>query len=110
MPAIIKTPSILDSKKVLWITLLTMKASLLLTSGYALGHSGPLNKVAVNACTDKRKSDDCQYQGHHDDLYIGTCQYMATTLMCVRNQPIQKIEIKEKESEVKPVHKHESDS
>ena len=67
--------------------------TLLLTASVAHAHSGPLNKVAVEVCAQKVKSQACQYEGGHSDLYIGTCQYMSETdLICVRNQPIQKIE------------------
>jgi hypothetical protein len=67
-------------------------------------HSGHINEKAVEACTEKARSEACQYNGGHDDLYIGSCQYMSTTLMCVRNQPIQKIESTEVES--KETHQH----
>ncbi|SIS99229.1 hypothetical protein SAMN05421760_11035 [Neptunomonas antarctica] len=67
--------------------------SLLLTAGYSHAHSGSLNKVAVDVCEAKVKSQACQYEGGHSDLYIGTCQYISETdLICVRNQAIQKIE------------------
>lgn len=67
--------------------------SLLLTASYSHAHSGSLNKVAVDVCKQKEKSQSCQYQGVHSDLYIGTCQLISETdLICVRNQPIQKIE------------------
>lgn len=56
-------------------------------------HSLPLNIVAVEACEQKKKSQVCQYSGHHGDLYIGTCQLVTQEkLICVRNKPIQKIE------------------
>lgn len=55
-------------------------------------HSGLLNGAAVKACADKVKSQSCKYEGGHNDLYIGSCQYMADDLMCVRSQPIQKID------------------
>ena len=65
--------------------------SILLTAGYCHAHFSPLNGVAVNACENKARSEACQYQGGHNDLYMGTCQYMSTVLMCVRNKPIQKV-------------------
>ncbi|MEB8433027.1 hypothetical protein OO007_12385 [Cocleimonas sp. KMM 6892] len=68
-------------------------SALLLTNSMAYAHSGSLNKVAVEVCKQKQKSQACQYQGGHSDLYIGTCQLMSETdLICVRNKPIQKIE------------------
>tara|TARA_R110002167_G_scaffold339500_1_gene547240 strand:+ start:6688 stop:7005 length:318 start_codon:yes stop_codon:yes gene_type:complete len=66
--------------------------ALSLITGYSHAHSGPLNTAAVKVCDNKAKSQACQYEGGHNDLYIGSCQYMVTTLMCVRNQPIKNIE------------------
>ncbi|TXR54870.1 hypothetical protein [Reinekea thalattae] len=61
-------------------------------SRQAVAHGGPLNEQAVQACIAKTVSENCQYQGHHNDLYIGTCQYLTEqSLMCVRNKPIQTI-------------------
>tara|TARA_R110001583_G_scaffold57547_2_gene172181 strand:+ start:26394 stop:26642 length:249 start_codon:yes stop_codon:yes gene_type:complete len=64
----------------------------MLTTNQVDAHAGHLNEKAITVCTDKVRSDACQYEGGHDDLFIGTCQYMVETLMCVRNQPIQKID------------------
>ncbi|GGQ17315.1 hypothetical protein [Shewanella litoralis] len=72
---------------------------LMLTPSFAEAHSGHLNEKAVSVCHDKARSDDCQFEGGHQDLYIGSCQYMSDTLMCVRNQPIQKLPTKKIESE-----------
>lgn len=65
---------------------------LLLASSNISAHSGQLNIKALDACILKERSQACEYQGVHHDLYIGTCQYMADTLTCVRNQPIQRTE------------------
>ena len=73
--------------------------TLLLTSSYSDAHSTPLNSVAVKVCDNKARSEACQYEGGHSDLYIGTCQYMSADLICVRNQPIQKIVPLKSESE-----------
>ncbi len=74
--------------------------SLSLTASNSYAHSGSLNKVAVETCAEKVKSQVCQYQGGHSDLYIGTCQLISDTdLICVRNKPIQKIEGTKFESE-----------
>ena len=89
--------------------MLLAASTVLLAPSYAIAHSGPLNEIAVDACNEKAKSDACEYEGGHHDLYIGTCQYMATALMCVRNQPIQKV--KAKKSQVGEGHMHkEQDS
>ncbi len=74
-------------------TLLALLAvfSLSLTASNSHAHSGSLNKVAVEVCSTKVKSQACRYEGGHSDLYIGTCQLISDTdLICVRNQPIQK--------------------
>ena len=75
--------------------------SFLLAVGYACAHSAPLSRVAVEACKEKEKSQVCQYEGHHDDLYLGTCQYVSDQdLICVRNKPIQKMYSGKVKSEV----------
>ncbi|MEL0646843.1 hypothetical protein V6248_05375 [Pseudoalteromonas agarivorans] len=65
--------------------------ALLVPSTFLNAHSGPLNAIAVKACANKVKSQSCRYEGGHNDLYIGSCQYMGDDLMCVRSQQIQKI-------------------
>ena len=79
---------------------------LLLTTSYLQAHSGPLNQIALKACDVKSRSQSCQYEAGHQSLYIGTCQYMSEVLMCVRNQPIQKIEANNNESTTEE-HKHD---
>ncbi|WP_166425576.1 hypothetical protein [Paraglaciecola sp. 20A4] len=76
----------------------------------AHAHSGPLNVIALNACQEKAKSDACEYEGGHNDLYIGTCQYMATALMCVRNQPIQKVTPKKSGSDEEHTHRVQTET
>lgn len=72
----------------------------LLAAGYASAHSAPLNSVAMEACKGKKKSQVCQYEGLHDDLYVGSCQYVSDeNLICVRNKPIQIINSAEGKSE-----------
>ena len=82
---------------------------LCLFSSYSFAHSIPLNEIAVKACDNKQRSDQCQYEGGHDDLYIGSCQYMSDSLMCVRNQPIQTITVNNKTSEETSHHTTEND-
>ncbi|MBU3002311.1 hypothetical protein [Paraglaciecola arctica] len=72
---------------------------------YAAAHSGPLNKLALQACVDKVKSQSCRYEGGHNNLYIGTCQHMPEKLSCVRNQPIQKLS--DNQSDIENKHQHE---
>lgn len=93
-------------KQIKYYYLLTV-STLLLVTGYVSAHSGPLNKVAIQACGEKQKSQSCQYQDGHNNLYIGSCQYMADDLMCVRNQPIKKVD-KEKDNSIQEIgeHKH----
>ena len=96
----------MTSKNTLQKTLLVFLATstLFLTASNSHAHSGQLNSVPVKACDNKARSEACQYEGGHSDLYIGTCQYMATDLICVRNQPIQKNESKKNEPDEE--HKH----
>lgn len=71
-----------------------------LVAGCAHAHSSPLNKAAMEVCKEKKRSQVCQYEGHHDDLYIGTCQYASDeNLICVRNKPVQKIDSDKEKSE-----------
>ena len=76
-----------------------------LTFSVASAHTGAPSDAALLVCEAKQKSQACQYEGAHSDLYIGTCQYMPDQLLCVRNQPIQKkVESEKTETE----EKHES--
>ena len=84
--------------------MLLVSIALFFTLGQANAHSGPLNEIAIKACVSKEKSQMCQYEGGHNDLYIGTCQYMADNLMCVRNQPIQFIEQSKEKNKLKHEH------
>ncbi|MEL0632589.1 hypothetical protein V6237_07400 [Pseudoalteromonas carrageenovora] len=81
--------------------------ALLVPSTFLNAHSGPLNAIAVKACANKVKSQSCRYEGGHNDLYIGSCQYMADDLMCVRSQPIKKIN--EEITSPANSHKHENE-
>jgi len=74
-------------------TFLSIMAALILSlvAGNALAHSAPLDKLAMAACQEKARSQACEYQDHHSNRYIGTCQYVSEEdLICVRNRPIQK--------------------
>lgn len=87
-------------------TLFTV-VTLLFTTTLVQAHSGPLSEIAVKACDIKSRSQSCQYEDGHQNLYIGSCQYMSETLMCVRNQPIQKIETDNtNEQDTAEEHKH----
>ena len=55
-----------------------------------LAHSGNANDVAWQACEAKAASDQCSFQNANEDTYRGTCQLMSDSLMCVRNQPIER--------------------
>ena len=62
--------------------------------GDVYAHSFPLNEAAIDSCNEKKRSQACQYQNHHNDVYIGTCQYVSDDeLTCVRNRPIQKVDL-----------------
>ncbi|MBU2952676.1 hypothetical protein [Marinobacter sp. F3R08] len=76
---------------------------LLAIGGQAWSHSGPLNTAALEVCQEKSRSQACQYHGHHNDLYIGTCQYVSDEdLICVRNKPVQKLDPAQKNSGENP--------
>lgn len=78
-------------KNILFSATILLLVNLMVSVAYA--HSTPLNSMAIAACEAKEKSQDCEYSGHHNDLYIGTCQLATETkLVCVRNKPIQKSE------------------
>lgn len=73
-----------------WL-LCSAASALLAAAGKAHAHSGHLDKAALEVCKERTRSQACEYTGHHDDLYIGTCQYISDrALTCVRNQPIRK--------------------
>ncbi|MDP5039418.1 MAG: hypothetical protein NWQ26_00910, partial [Paraglaciecola sp.] len=44
----------------------------------------------VLACNDKKVTDDCEYKNQVADRYKGSCRLMLETLICVRNQPIER--------------------
>jgi hypothetical protein len=71
---------------------MSFSALLMMTLNTANAHSGHLNEKALKVCQEKQRSDACQFEGGHNDLYIGTCQYMVEILTCVRSQPIQYID------------------
>ena len=72
------------------LTNICLILSLLINTGSANAHGGNLSESALEASEDKKRSQECKYEGHHDDLYIGTCQYVSEDiLICVRNKPIQ---------------------
>lgn len=82
------------------VPLLLATGALLLTGSYAHAHSGSLNGAALQACEMKGRLQPCQYQGGHNDLFIGTCQLVSEEdLICVRNQPIQVIEAENLEAD-----------
>lgn len=80
---------------------------LFLAAGKAVAHAGQLNQLALDACKDKARSQACQYQGHHHDLYIGTCQNVTEeALICVRTKPIQTITPTDHEDGPSAAHSH----
>jgi len=52
-------------------------------------HSGSSTNAAWEVCEEKKKSAQCEYKGYHEERYIGSCQLIASKMMCIRNQPIQ---------------------
>lgn len=53
-------------------------------------HSAGTAKVAWDVCYAKDVSQACEFENAAGDIYRGTCQTMSGSLMCVRNQPIEK--------------------
>lgn len=81
-----KTPYLIFTR------LLLLWLMVLCAVGDVYAHSFPLNEAAIDSCVEKKRSQACQYQSHHNDVYIGTCQHLSDEqLTCVRNRPIQKI-------------------
>lgn len=74
--------------------LTVLSFTLFFITSYSHAHTASTNKAAWEVCENKVKSESCQYTGHHDDLYIGSCQVISKSMLCVRNQPIQKAEKK----------------
>lgn len=55
-----------------------------------MAHTADVNKVAWQACDAKAASEPCSFENAANDVYRGTCQLMSDSMMCVRNQPIEK--------------------
>lgn len=82
------------------IVRLTLATGSLLLTANVCAHAGPLNDAALLVCQQKQRSQACQYEGGHNDLFIGTCQYVSEEdLICVRNRPIQKADPDKEEAE-----------
>lgn len=62
----------------------------LLLSFPTFAHQGHIDDAAVLACNDKKVTDYCEYKNQVADRYKGSCRLMLETLMCVRNQPIER--------------------
>lgn len=61
-------------------------------SSASYGHQGHIDQAASIACVDKKLSEACSYQNVHQDLYKGSCRSIMEKMICVRNEPIQKLE------------------
>jgi len=59
-------------------------------SGAAFGHADHVDAAAWTACETATLADACDYVDHDDNRYRGSCRLMSDTLMCVRNQPIER--------------------
>ena len=51
-------------------------------------HAGHYDSRPWQVCNEKSVGDKCAYDTH-DKRYVGTCQSIQKTPMCVRNQPIE---------------------
>lgn len=56
-------------------------------------HGQHVNTQPWVVCAEAKHDDTCQYVVASNQLYKGTCQAMSDALMCVRNQPIEMIEM-----------------
>ena len=54
----------------------------------SLAHQGHGPNQAWSACETLPRGEACQFENHQGDLFVGTCQAVSETLLCVRNQPI----------------------
>jgi hypothetical protein len=61
------------------------------TTGILYAHDGHHISKAWEACEEKKLSDACSYTLQQNKQYNGTCRAVAEALICVRNQPIEKL-------------------
>lgn len=64
-----------------------LAAVVLLISGPLWAHQGHTHQAAVAACQERQRSESCRYE-QAGKLYIGSCQPVSDSLMCVRNKPL----------------------
>ncbi len=57
----------------------------------AWGHQGHSQRAPWDACEGRTLSQVCSWQDPEDALYVGTCRQVQTSLLCVRNRPIQPV-------------------
>lgn len=65
--------------------------AVLLPSVVAHAHRGMHNVGANKACAQQELGDDCSWTDAEHSRYIGTCRQVSEALLCVRNQPIQRL-------------------
>lgn len=63
---------------------------LIAAAGIASGHADHVDGAAWTACESAALADACEYADHHDAIYRGSCRLMSDTLLCVRNEPIER--------------------
>ncbi|MCH9687915.1 MAG: hypothetical protein K0V04_41175 [Deltaproteobacteria bacterium] len=63
-----------------------------LASTEAHAHRGLHNLAGRHACEHLELGDDCSWTDAEHARYIGTCRKVATSLLCVRNRPIERQE------------------
>lgn len=73
-------------KKTLIILCLFIASSCIL-----FAHDGHHTNKAWKACDKKKLSDSCRYVLQDNMLYKGTCRQVQEDLLCVRNQPIERL-------------------
>ena len=71
--------------------LLLVGLAVLSVASTAQAHQGGLgNAVMWQACEGRKVDESCVFQSLDHDVFRGSCQAMASALMCVRNQPIER--------------------
>ena len=64
-----------------------------ITTGPVCGHADAVDRAAWTACETAALTDACEYTDHHGALYRGSCRSMSNTLLCVRTEPIERVDV-----------------
>lgn len=83
-------------KKLTTTSVISLLASVTFSASFSTptwAHGQHVNTQPWVVCAEAKRDDTCQYVVASNQLYKGTCQAMSDALMCVRNQPIEMIEM-----------------